>query len=362
MDNLAADISAFTSGLHTALASVGFVLHHAPGLEPTTFGLQARRSPAGPRGAGGAPARGGGKIAPSARGPTTRAQRRWKQAARQRAKTAHEREVQVTVARSLSARGGNARQQHAWPPSEQAPTGGETGVAHGPAGRDAMPIFVFLWHAMAAWSSGMILAPGARGPGLNSWSSPLLRVWSCSDSLAAAGRAGQSWQKTIYLSGRTVSPQRGSSSQPSVCRTNALPPSHGGNADLPRILAPRRGGPAAQAGGPPDGQGGAAAERVGRRQSARSPASAGRKGGAENCCQRGRRGARGAAVGSRVCFRRHALAAWSSGMILAPGARGPGLNSRSSPLLRVWSCLDNLVAASRAGWSWQKTFICWSTL
>ena len=27
-------------------------------------------------------------------------------------------------------------------------------------------------------------------------------------------------------------------------------------------------------------------------------------------------------------------AAWSSGMILASGARGPGLNSRSSPLAR----------------------------
>ena len=25
---------------------------------------------------------------------------------------------------------------------------------------------------MAAWSSGMLLASGARGPGLNSWSSP----------------------------------------------------------------------------------------------------------------------------------------------------------------------------------------------
>ena len=33
------------------------------------------------------------------------------------------------------------------------------------------------------------------------------------------------------------------------------------------------------------------------------------------------------------CFSYDALsmAAWSSGMILAPGARGPGLNSRSSP-------------------------------
>ena len=29
--------------------------------------------------------------------------------------------------------------------------------------------------------------------------------------------------------------------------------------------------------------------------------------------------------------RRDAMAAWSSGMILASGARGPGLNSRSSP-------------------------------
>ena len=29
---------------------------------------------------------------------------------------------------------------------------------------------------LAAWSSGMILASGARGPGLNSWSSPLLVV------------------------------------------------------------------------------------------------------------------------------------------------------------------------------------------
>ena len=30
-------------------------------------------------------------------------------------------------------------------------------------------------------------------------------------------------------------------------------------------------------------------------------------------------------------FELHKLAAWSSGMMLAPGARGPGFNSRSSP-------------------------------
>ena len=35
---------------------------------------------------------------------------------------------------------------------------------------------------------------------------------------------------------------------------------------------------------------------------------------------------------NECCLQIFVLAAWSSGMILAQGARGPGFNSRSSPL------------------------------
>ena len=40
------------------------------------------------------------------------------------------------------------------------------------------------------------------------------------------------------------------------------------------------------------------------------------------------------------------MAAWSSGMILASGARDPGLNSRSSPLVLVHKRLALLLASS----------------
>ena len=46
----------------------------------------------------------------------------------------------------------------------------------------------------------------------------------------------------------------------------------------------------------------------------------------------------------------HQQAAWSSGMILAQGARGPGLNSRSSPCAVLFLCRKGQQSGGR-GWA-----------
>ena len=43
------------------------------------------------------------------------------------------------------------------------------------------------------------------------------------------------------------------------------------------------------------------------------------------------------------------LAAWSSGMILASGARGPGFNSRSSPFLMHWQYSNSIMLVRMNG-------------
>ena len=107
---------------------------------------------------------------------------------------------------------------------------------------------------LAAWSSGMILASGARGPGFNSRSSPT----SARPDLPARGPKEVEQLQRARASGRPFVAHRSRSS--AFCMPAMLP-------------------------------------------AACPPAEKG------------------------------SLAAWSSGMILAQGARGPGFNSRSSPML-----------------------------
>ena len=107
---------------------------------------------------------------------------------------------------------------------------------------------------LAAWSSGMILASGARGPGLNSRSGPT----SARPDLPARGPKEVEQLQRARASGRPFVAHRSRSS--AFCMPAMLP-------------------------------------------AACPPAEKG------------------------------SLAAWSSGMILAQGARGPGFNSRSSPML-----------------------------
>ena len=58
------------------------------------------------------------------------------------------------------------------------------------------------------------------------------------------------------------------------------------------------------------------------------------------------------------CWQTQHLAAWSSGMILTPGARGPGVNSRSSPALQAnrWAAVAGHVLSICRNWSYCEVY------
>ena len=53
-------------------------------------------------------------------------------------------------------------------------------IGHEDCGTNLRQIYNLAWQHLAVWSSGMILAQGARGPGFNSQNSPLPPMpWGC---------------------------------------------------------------------------------------------------------------------------------------------------------------------------------------